>query len=257
MHDYTALVQWHRQPGEAFIDKRYRRVHRWGFDGGVEVPASSSPNVVPLPYSDASCVDPEEAYVAALSSCHMLTFLWLAALDGYVVDRYDDRATGTMTDIGGGREAVTRVLAGKIAGQADGGGIDLIWINGENFAAMKRQDLLFGPILHLLPNMKFVDPLVKPTVLSDFTVPTDGYESPWGMAQLVFFHDSRRVPQPPRSPAALLAIARSNPGRFTYPAPPDFIGSTVLKQFLLSLAADRKPFEIGRASCRERVLRLV
>ena len=140
-------------------------------------------------------------------------------------------------------EAVTRVLAGKIAGQGDGGGIDLIWINGENFAAMKRQDLLFGPILHLLPNMKFVDPLVKPTILSDFTVPTDGYESPWGMAQLVFFHDSRRVPQPPRSPAALLAFAQSNPGRFTYPAPPDFIGSTVLKQFLLSLAPDRKPFE--------------
>ena len=110
MHDYTALVQWHRQAGEAFVDKRYSRAHRWGFDGGVEVPASSSPHVVPLPYSDASCVDPEEAFVAALSSCHMLTFLWLAALDGYVVDRYDDRATGTMTDIGGGREAVTRVL---------------------------------------------------------------------------------------------------------------------------------------------------
>lgn len=140
-------------------------------------------------------------------------------------------------------EAVTRVLAGKIAGQADGGGIDLIWINGENFAAMKKQDLLFGPILHLLPNMAFVDAKSKPTILSDFTVPTDGYESPWGMAQLVFFYDSKRVPQPPRSPTALLDFAKANSGRFTYPAPPDFIGSTVLKQFLLSLAADRTPFK--------------
>jgi putative thiamine transport system substrate-binding protein len=140
-------------------------------------------------------------------------------------------------------EAVTRVLAGKIAGQTDGGGIDLIWINGENFAAMKQQGLLFGPILHLLPSMRFVDPKAKPSILSDFTVPTDGYESPWGMAQLVFFHETRRVPQPPRSPEALLDFAKANPGRFTYPAPPDFIGSTVLKQFLLSLVTDRAPFE--------------
>lgn len=139
-------------------------------------------------------------------------------------------------------EAVTRVLAGKIAGQKDGGGIDLIWINGENFAAMKQQDLLFGPILHLLPNMKFVDPVAKPTILSDFTVPTDGYESPWGMAQFVFFHDTARLSAPPKNPAALLDFARSHPGRFTYPAPPDFIGSTFLKQLLLSLAKDRAPF---------------
>ena len=140
-------------------------------------------------------------------------------------------------------EAVTRVLAGKIAGQMDGGGVDLIWINGENFAAMKKQDLLFGPIIQLLPNMHFVDPLSKPTILSDFTVPTDGYESPWGMAQLVFFRDTARVPQPPRTLPDLLAWARANPGRFTYPAPPDFIGTTVLKQFLRSLAADRGPLD--------------
>jgi putative thiamine transport system substrate-binding protein len=140
-------------------------------------------------------------------------------------------------------EAVSRVLAGKIAGETDGGGVDLIWINGENFAAMKKQDLLLGPMIQMLPNMRFVDPKTKPTVLSDFTVPTDGYESPWGMAQLVFFHDSARVSQPPRSPAALLNFARANTGRFTFPAPPDFVGSTVLKQFLLSLAPDRRPFD--------------
>ncbi|WP_374384758.1 ABC transporter substrate-binding protein [Dongia sp.] len=139
-------------------------------------------------------------------------------------------------------EAVTRVLAGMIAGEIDGGGIDLIWINGENFAAMKQQDLLFGPILHLLPNMKYVDPLTKPTILSDFTVPTDGYESPWGMAQFVFFYDTARLQVPPANPTALLDFARAHPGRFTYPAPPDFIGSTFLKQMLLSLATDRAVF---------------
>ncbi len=139
-------------------------------------------------------------------------------------------------------EAVTRVLGGKVAGQLDGGGIDLIWINGENFAAMKQHGLLFGPILHLLPNMKFVDPGTKPSILSDFTVPTDGMEAPWGMAQLVFFHDSARVAQPPRSPQALLDFARARPGRVTYPSPPDFIGSTFLKQMLLSLAPERGPF---------------
>ncbi|MBL8710620.1 MAG: ABC transporter substrate-binding protein [Rhodospirillaceae bacterium] len=140
-------------------------------------------------------------------------------------------------------EAVNRVLAGKIAGQNDGGGIDLIWINGENFAAMKAKGLLHGPILHLLPNMHFVDPKRKPTVLVDFTIPTDGYESPWGMAQLVFFHDSARLPEPPRTLADLLDWARRNPGRFTYPAPPDFIGSTVLKQFLLMSSESRAPFD--------------
>jgi putative thiamine transport system substrate-binding protein len=147
-------------------------------------------------------------------------------------------------------EAVTRVLAGKIAGQMDGGSVDLIWINGENFAAMKTQDLLHGPILQFLPNMQFVDPKRKPTVLVDFTVPTDGYESPWGMAQLVFFHDSSRVKEPPRDLAALLAWAKQNPGRFTYPAPPDFIGSTVLKQFLLMSVSDRAPFDRPIAPAR-------
>lgn len=147
-------------------------------------------------------------------------------------------------------EAVTRVLAGKIAGQDDGGSVDLIWINGENFAAMKAQDLLHGPILQHLPNMHFVDPKRKPTILVDFTVPTDGYESPWGMAQLVFFHDAARLAEPPRDLPALLAWAQRNPGRFTYPAPPDFIGSTVLKQFLLMSVPDRTPFDQPLAPAR-------
>jgi putative thiamine transport system substrate-binding protein len=135
-------------------------------------------------------------------------------------------------------EAVARVVAEKAAGRTDGGSVDLIWVNGENFAAMKEQDLLFGPFVERLPNFRLVDTEDKPTTLVDFTVPTEGLESPWGMAQFVFIHDAARVPAPPRSIPALLAWAEEHPGRFTYPAPPDFVGSTFLKHALLELTPD-------------------
>jgi len=135
-------------------------------------------------------------------------------------------------------EAVSRIVAEKAAGRQAGGSVDLIWINGENFAALKSQNLLFGPFTHLLPNFQKVDPQEKPTVVLDFTVPTDGYESPWGMAQLVFFHDSARLAEPPRTMAALKTWAEANPGRFAYPAPPDFLGTTFLKQALYETTAD-------------------
>jgi putative thiamine transport system substrate-binding protein len=135
-------------------------------------------------------------------------------------------------------DAVARVLAEKTAGKTDGGSVDLIWINGENFAAMKNAGLLYGPFAESLPNYRYVDLKGKPTVRSDFTVPVDGMESPWGMAQIVFIHDTARLKDPPRSMAALLSWAEANPGRFTYPAPPDFIGSTFLKQALYELTAD-------------------
>lgn len=135
-------------------------------------------------------------------------------------------------------DAVARVLAEKTAGKAEGGSVDLIWINGENFAAMKNAGLLYGPFAESLPNFRFVDFEGKPTVRSDFTVPVEGLESPWGMAQIVFIYDTARLKDPPRSMAAMLDWAKANPGRFTYPAPPDFIGSTFLKQALYELAAD-------------------
>lgn len=96
-HEYTATVSWKRDASEPFTDNKYSRGHQWSFDGGVTVPASSSPLSVRLPLSRADAVDPEEALVAALSSCHMLTFLYLAAKQGYVVESYDDAALGTMT----------------------------------------------------------------------------------------------------------------------------------------------------------------
>jgi organic hydroperoxide reductase OsmC/OhrA len=96
-HPYTALLLWQRDPAERFTDNRYSRRHHLRFDGGVELVGSSSPSVVPLPYSDAAGVDPEEMFVAALAACHMLWFLSLAAKGGWVVERYRDDAQGVMT----------------------------------------------------------------------------------------------------------------------------------------------------------------
>ena len=142
--------------------------------------------------------------------------------------------------LGDTAEAVTRVLAEKAVGKNDQGSADLIWINGENFAAMKQHGLLYGPFTDRLPNFRFVDTTGKPT-LTDFTVPVEGLEAPWSMAQFVFLYDTARVPHPPRTAAALLAWARAHSGRFNYPQPPDFLGSTFLKQNLHEVATNRAP----------------
>ena len=136
-------------------------------------------------------------------------------------------------------EVVSRILAEKAAGRTSGGAVDLLWINGENFAAMKRKGLLRSePWATKLPNYGYVDEAGKPTVLYDFTVPVDGLEAPWGMARLVFFYDSARLLEPPRSALALARWIAKNPGRFAYPQPPDFMGTTFLKQLLVDLAPD-------------------
>jgi organic hydroperoxide reductase OsmC/OhrA len=107
-HQYRASVKWSR--GDAsFTDQRYSRGHEWSFDGGIAVPASSSPLSVRLPYSVAEAVDPEEALVAALASCHMLTFLYVAAKQGFVVDDYTDDAVGEMTKNERGKLWVSKV----------------------------------------------------------------------------------------------------------------------------------------------------
>ena len=106
---YEATVRWQRGADEVFTDQRYSRAHEWRFDGGAVVPASSSPHVVRLPFSDPAAVDPEEAFVASLASCHMLFFLSLAADEGLTVEAYEDRALGTMAE-DGGRHWVGRVV---------------------------------------------------------------------------------------------------------------------------------------------------
>jgi organic hydroperoxide reductase OsmC/OhrA len=108
MSKYQATIDWHSD-GSAFTDNRYSRGHRWLFDGEIEVPASSSPQIVPLPMSRADAVDPEEAFVASLASCHMLWFLSIAAERGYRVNAYRDTAVGVMNRNEEGKLAITKV----------------------------------------------------------------------------------------------------------------------------------------------------
>jgi len=96
MSNHTALISWKKRTGDDFLKGKYSREHTWRFDGGLTIPASPSPSVVPAPYSNPANVDPEEAYVASISSCHMLTFLYLASKQGFVIDAYEDQAVGTM-----------------------------------------------------------------------------------------------------------------------------------------------------------------
>ena len=119
MDTYTATIRWERGD-QPFLDKRYSRAHTMTFDGGAIVRGSSSPHVVPVPYADPAAVDPEEALVAAASSCHMLWFLAIAAARGYRVDRYEDAAEGTMDRDAEGRLAITRIaLRPRIAWSGD------------------------------------------------------------------------------------------------------------------------------------------
>jgi putative thiamine transport system substrate-binding protein len=138
-------------------------------------------------------------------------------------------------------EVVRRVRAEKAAGRTGDGSVDLVWINGENFLTMKREGLLFGPWSERLPSYAAVDTAGKPSTRIDFSEPVDGHEAPWGMAQLTFYADGARVPQRPSSHAELLDWARRHPGRFTYPKPPQFHGTTFLKQVLVETTADRGP----------------
>jgi len=109
MSTYTATISWNRSPDEAFAKGQYSRAHEWTFDGGAVVPASASPHIVPAPWSDAGGVDPEEAFIASLSSCHMLFFVDFARRDGLVIDSYVDEAEGVLEKGADGRMAMTRV----------------------------------------------------------------------------------------------------------------------------------------------------
>ncbi|MFL0803693.1 MAG: OsmC family protein [Agarilytica sp.] len=131
MSEYEATVQWARKPDEAFIDNEYSRGHTWAFDGGAVVQASSAPDIVPLPYSIAENVDPEEALIASLSSCHMLFFLGFAAKFGYTVDSYTDNARGTLGKTASGKTAFSQiVLRPRVtfsgSKQPDSGAIDTL-----------------------------------------------------------------------------------------------------------------------------------
>lgn len=158
---------------------------------------------------------------------------WLGqqALARYGITVRDVKLAGTA-------DAVTRVLAEKTAGRTADGSVDLIWINGPNFLAMKDQGLLYGPFTDRLPNFKLVDVTGKPSNVTDFTVPVDGLESPWRLAQLVLNVDGARTTDAPRTIADFIPWARRHPGRFTHPDVQDFLGATFLKQALIELTPD-------------------
>jgi putative thiamine transport system substrate-binding protein len=145
-------------------------------------------------------------------------------------------------------EVVRRVRDEVQAGKA-GGSADLVWINGENFRVMKEGNLLFGPFAETLPNFKYVDTDGKPTTLSDFSEPVGGMESPWGMAQLTFFGDGSKLSKLPKSMLELVDFAKANLGRVSYPAPPDFHGTTFVKQALIETIADRA--QLSRPASKE------
>jgi putative thiamine transport system substrate-binding protein len=132
-------------------------------------------------------------------------------------------------------EAVSRVLAEKSANNNDKGSVDLIWINGANFATMSENSLLLKQWANKLPNFPLTDPDNNPTVNFDFGVPTNGMEAPWGQASLTFYYDSLSVNEPPTTLSELTTWAAQNPGRFSYPKPPDFLGMSFLKYALVML----------------------
>ena len=106
---YSVNILWKKKSDDIFVDRKYSRSHTWSFDGGIEIPASSSPHVVPVPMSNESAVDPEEAFVAAVSSCHMLWFLSIAADKNIIVESYEDNAIGVLGENGEGKLAMTKI----------------------------------------------------------------------------------------------------------------------------------------------------
>ncbi|WP_261815851.1 ABC transporter substrate-binding protein [Vibrio gallicus] len=138
-----------------------------------------------------------------------------------------------VTDIA---ESSSRLLAEKAAGKAQGGSIDMVWINGENFKSMQENRLLFGPFVEQLPSWKYVDKSLPVDV--DFSVPTEGFEAPWGVGQLVFIYDSTQLTNPPASFSELLSYAKAHPNRVSYPKPPEFHGTSFIKSLLIELTND-------------------
>lgn len=110
MSEYKAVIAWKRGADEAFTDRKYSRLHSWAFAGGLTIDASPSHHIVPVPYSNPDYLDPEQAFVASVSSCHMLFFLDLCSQEGIVVDSYDDDAVGELARVGKNKYAMTKIV---------------------------------------------------------------------------------------------------------------------------------------------------
>lgn len=196
-----------------------------------------------IPFSERYAGMSWEAIVAEASGQRVAFHMWGGAdfINAYVTDyvapavaeRYD--IVLEMVPVTDASVFVSRVLGEQQAGRSSGGAVDLMWINGENFRTLREADLLFGPFAEQLPNRQYVDSQA-PSILNDFGFPVDGYESPYGSAQFVMIYDSATVPEPPRSIPALYDWIRANPGRFAYPAAPDFTGSAFIRHLFYHAA---------------------
>jgi putative spermidine/putrescine transport system substrate-binding protein len=154
---------------------------------------------------------------------------------GVLNQKYDIRLR--ITPLSDTADAVNKLLTERSAEKMEGGSIDMIWINGENFRTAKQGGLFWGPFAERLPNIAFFDAQAR---LQDFGTPIEGYEAPWSKAQFVMAYDSARVSEPPHSIDALDAWIKSHPGRFTYTAPPDFTGSAFIRHLLIYFGGGAK-----------------
>jgi putative spermidine/putrescine transport system substrate-binding protein len=158
-------------------------------------------------------------------------------VNGYVAERlkgeYD--VTLELVPVTDATTFVNKVLGEKQAGRNSGGSVDVMWINGENFRTMREADLLFGPYTERLPNMQYID-AADSSIANDFGYPVEGFESPYGSAQVVMVYDSAKVAEPPRTVGDLLDWIRANPGKFTYPGIPDFTGSVFVRHLFYHVA---------------------
>jgi putative spermidine/putrescine transport system substrate-binding protein len=158
-------------------------------------------------------------------------------VNGFVAERLQKEyeITLEMVPVTDATTFVNKVLGEKQAGRNSGGSVDVMWINGENFRTMREADLLFGPYADQLPNMQYID-TGDSSIVNDFGFPVEGFESPYGSAQVVMVYDSARVSVPPRTVGDLLDWIRANPGKFTYPAVPDFTGSVFVRHLFYHVA---------------------
>ena len=166
-----------------------------------------------------------------------------AYVDDYVTPQLKKKYDITLkrTPLSDTADAVNKLLDEKSAGK-DEGTIDLVWINGENFATGADANLWYGPWARKLPNAKYVD-WKDSSIKSDFGYPVESREAPWGKAQFVMIYDSAKVKDPPRNTDELLAWTKKHPGRFTYPAPPDFTGNAFVEQMFYGVTGETKPFQ--------------
>ncbi|WP_372611250.1 ABC transporter substrate-binding protein [Halomonas sp.] len=217
----------------------------------IRLLAAAAPIALLLSGPVAAAPDPAD-WQAVLDEARGQTVYWYAwggdeRTNGYIdwaADSIDERFNIDLVHVklGDTAEAVSRVLAEKQAGNDDQGNVDLIWINGENFATMKANGLLFGPWSEALPHYPLTDPENSPAVRFDWTIPVDGLESPWSSSQVVFYYDTALVDDHPRSMPELLDWVQANPGDFSYPRVPNFLGNAFITQALLELGEDTDQF---------------